>query len=189
MAVVIGNEPSVTTEYIQIMEDLTTIEGASTKVTVEYRCTDDKLIGVEVVADINLEVSQKIFQKVWRCRKSEEYSGMKFKKVKLKLPPEVAYNYNAFNKHVTMTSRSKVRVWMLDNEWWPSCYRNSDCYTKSSVKVSYNVKISPPFSRPFYKLCKQCKAWSWDIIAHLSSANIPSCPYEEGNYILFTFTI
>ncbi|XP_053372866.1 protein sel-1 homolog 3-like [Mercenaria mercenaria] len=179
MSVVINKESSLLEDYIQIKEPLATISGAFTKVTVEYRCTEDKFVGVEVVADTNLDVSQKLFQKVWRCHKSNELSVIKLKKVKLKLPPEVAYNYNAFNKHVTVTSRSKVRIWMLDNDLWSSCFRQRNCYTKSSVKVSYDVQISPPFSRPYYKPYKQCKTWGWDIVAMITFDIIPTCPCEE----------
>lgn len=150
---------------------------------VEYRCYEDRYVGVEVVADVNSVVSQKLFQKIWRCSKSEELHRTKIKSVRLKLPPDIAYNYNAFNKVVKLTSRSKVRVWMLDKSWWPYCFRQNSCYTRSSVKVSQDTYILPPFSRPYFRPYRKCTTWEWDIISILSSYHIPMCPYEEGKLL------
>lgn len=140
-------------------------------------------MGVEVLSDVDKEPAVKVFQKIWKCHNIADTTNTKFKKVKVKLPPEIQYNYNALNKRIQFTNRTKLRAWILDPDWWNSCSTISNCYTRSTVKVSYDVIIQPPFSRPYRYASKNCRTWSWDVLTISTSYKIPHCPFEDGRII------
>ena len=180
MSIVLNKDSTHLEDYIQIIDPPKFLHGR--RILIEYTCTGNKLIGVEVNTRLDGAPSQKVFRKIWKCPSfgTQETVNNKVRKLKIRLPPNLAYNYNKFNKVVSLSSNTKLRGWVLDSDWWPSCHKDNNCYSRASVKVSYDATIPPPYSRPFRKVSENCRLWSWDVLTAMTSYNIPTCPVEEG---------
>lgn len=184
ISIVLGKDAHLE-DYIQILNPPMIISGDRTQVQVEYRCTDEKLVGVQVITDVTniyTDVSVKIFQKIFRCHKSSDVKESKFRKVRLKIPAGLAFNNNAVNKNTSLTSRTKIRAWVLDQDWWPHCWKDKNCYSRSFVKVSYDTLIQTTFSRPYRKseISRECVSWEWNVLSYSSSFYVPRCRKEHG---------
>ncbi|XP_052265237.1 protein sel-1 homolog 3-like isoform X2 [Dreissena polymorpha] len=172
-------------DFLRLDNPPESFSGDAARVTLEYSCTGDYYVGVEVISDvtdvIGSEQSVKVFTKVFKCTTDVERSRFISKNVRLKLPSKLAFNYNALNKKIALSSKTKIRAWMLDTNWWPLCLKYSNCYTRSAIKVSHNTNIDPPFSRPFVTArgLRTCKSFSWILLFYSTSFKIPQCPVEN----------
>ena len=178
LSIVLDKEATNLQDFIQILDPPAHLHG--TYVTVEYRCTDDSIVGVEVLARINDAKTQSILMsKTWKCKPNTGTLAKK-KRVKLKIPKEFKYNYNYFNKVIKFASGAKLRAWILNEEFLPFYKHYGSGFDRAEVKVSHNAVILPPFSRPYVYVCIQCRKWSWDVLRAITSKNIPKCPVEKG---------
>ncbi|KAK3609354.1 hypothetical protein CHS0354_036594, partial [Potamilus streckersoni] len=162
-------------ESIQILNPPTVFQNYQW-LQVLHLCSRERIVGVELVTDFEDKKNMKIFQKVWRCR--ERTDNEKWKHVRLKVVPSVAYNYNYFNRQTNVAINTKLRAWMLDPEIWNWSRKTHDSYHRSNIKVSYDLEILPPFSRPFLTYPSRCEAWSFFMLAIKSSRYIPQCQKE-----------
>ncbi|KAJ8316168.1 hypothetical protein KUTeg_006182 [Tegillarca granosa] len=154
--------------------------------SVEYKCSDERIVGLEIITYIEKYKKKKIFQKVWKC--SSGNNDSKVRRVKLKLKDKFAYRPDIFNKDFQLASRTKLQAWILDPAWWTSAKRNHNAYSRSKIKVSYNATILPPYSRPQKKIFG-CLPWSWQIILDLSTTYISKCPKEHEKVDAITFPV
>lgn len=174
-------------DFVQILNPPSALSGDRTFISVEYRCTAQRYVGVEVISNlynIYTQYSVKVFQYVWRCHSNIDNKSTRLRKVRLKLPEDVAFNYNAFNRNVTLTSVTSIRAWVLDKKWLEHCWHLKNCYSRSLVKVKYDTAIQDPFSRPFkgWRTLGECKSWGWEVLYYATSVRIPVCQVEQGLY-------
>ena len=177
LSIVISKDAQNLQDFIQILDPPAHLHGKA--ITVEYRCTDDLMVGVEVLADTDDTKAKILFSKLWNCKANTGILPMK-KRVKLKLPGEFKFNYNYFNKVIKLASGAKLRAWILNEEFLPFYMHYGSGFDRAEVKVSHNAVILPPFSRPYVYVSIQCRKWSWDIFRAMTSKTIPTCPVEKG---------
>jgi len=171
-------------DFVQILDPPTVVSGDRTVINVEYRCTDSRYVGLEVVSDVTniyINVAIKVFQYTWRCHSNEDFTLTTVRKVRLKLPDELAFNYNGHNTNVSFGSRTRIRAWVLEPDWLEFCLEPKNCYTRSFVKVTYNTVIQTPYLRP-YKT-GTCRTWGFDMLHIATSYIVPTCPIEEGKFL------
>ena len=153
-------------------------------IKLEYECMENTVVGVEIVTNFDKgDKNVKVFKRSWLCPDQNGELHIRSKKLRLRLPASLAYNYNIFNPNVLLTSGTKLRAWIINGNTWNFCKKSNDCYLKSRKRVSYASNILPPYSRPFYR--RQCRKWSWDIITIATAQHIPVCPMEQGNFVEF----
>jgi len=188
MSMLINTRSGRLGDFIQILEPPASIHGDASVVYLEYRCTDERYIGFEVITNIGDDMRSplvKVFQKTFKCYKNVDSSHTKVKRIRVKLPPNVGYNVNAFNTNVSLTSNTRLRAWIVESDWWPHCRRQRNCYTRASVKVAYDTSIPPPFSRPYFRVPKTCTSFGWMLLFYATSYRVPTCPFEQGNRIVY----
>ena len=151
-------------------------------ITVEYKCTKQRVVGVEVLTDINGIQAQRIFSQVWNCRGDAQSKPKKIR-VKLKLPDYLEYNHKHFTTDAILASHTKLRAWILDEKLWHLYKKQKNGYPRALAKVSYDTYILPPFARPRVYLSVYCRKWSWDILKIISRLLIPKCPVEQGKHL------
>ena len=177
MSFVISKETKDPQDFIQILKPPVHLHRKS--IIVEYRCTKKRVVGVEVITDINGIPAERIFTELWNCNESIPPASKK-RRVKLKLPDHIQYNYNNLNKEAALASKTKLRAWILDIKLWPLYKDKRSGYPRALAKVSYDTSILSPFSRPIKYVSIDCRKWSWDILRAISSRNLPKCPAEHG---------
>lgn len=180
MSIVISKGSNDLQDFIQILRPPVHLHGKY--ITVEYRCTKDRFAGVEVLMDSDTLKVQRIFSKLWKCKENRSKEPIK-KRVKLKVPCDLKYNYNYFNQEVNFASgQIKLRAWILDKELWPLYEKQGSGFPRALAKISYDTSILPPFSRPYVYMPVKCRKWSWDILTLITSRRIPTCPLEPGTF-------
>ncbi|XP_052803670.1 protein sel-1 homolog 3-like [Mya arenaria] len=198
LSMVIDKRSNKLADFIQILDPPTSFSGDTTVIHVEYRCRDERYVGVEVLSDVigvfksQIDTSVKVFQKVFRCHKDSISAQAKVKKVQLKLPPYVGFNFNVLNKNVTFTSNTKLRAWILETEWRHSCKKHNNCFTRSFVKVAYESSIDPPFSRPYVDVkssLRGCISYRSKIQHYATSFRIPTCDVENEVVELLSYPL
>ena len=183
MSIVISKGSNDLQDFIQILRPPVHLHVKY--ITVEYRCTKDRIAGVEVLMDSDTLEVQRIFSKLWKCKENRRKEPIK-KRVKLKLPSDLKYNYNYFNQEVNFAAgKIKLRAWILDKELWPFYEKEGSGFPRASAKVSYDTSILPPFSRPYVYVSVKCRKWSWDILRLITSRRIPTCPIEPGTFLTY----
>lgn len=151
-------------------------------ITVEYRCSRDRIIGVELIGKTEKGTKNsehKLFKKAWKCR--SENKAIKKKHVKLKLCDSQAFRQDLFNSKMTFVTSPKLQAWNLDTAWWPSCRKWHNAFWRASVKVSYDIKLPSPHFRPSKGGVNNCPKWPLKILAEVQMKTIEVCRREPGN--------
>ncbi|KAK3106808.1 hypothetical protein FSP39_000229 [Pinctada imbricata] len=170
MSLVIDTKSHNREDYVQVT-NLPKYVYHTDWIKVEYACSKQRIVGVEIVADVEKFTKRKIFRKAWKCNPS---ARNKSKYVKLKLPDNLAYRPDLYSSEYKFVYNSKLKAWILAPDWWKVAKRNHDAYSRSLVKVSYDVNFPAPFSR-----MPRPRRWPYNVISDISVMNIPSCPYEN----------
>ena len=172
MSIVINSNSLTVQDYIQVINPPKTVLH-SEWLKVEYACASQRIVGVEIIAQTHIKYTKrKIFHKAWKC---EPNAVIKNKYVKIKIHSSIAFRPDVFNSTYKFIQNPKIQAWVLDPERWPMARRHHDAFSRSLVKVSYDVIFPSPFSRP-----PRPRRWPYSLISDLSVRHLPICPYEEG---------
>ncbi|CAH1266390.1 SEL1L3 [Branchiostoma lanceolatum] len=154
-------------------------------VPVEYRCSKDRIIGVDVRASSLVRNNVDIFKFRWQCEKTLGQS--KVRTVAITLPDTVLYKEDRLVRRAVFVTSMELRVWLIDKSLWTQYKMNH--YVRALAKVSYPMQSVPPYSRP-PKDHKQC--WRWDVKMIDRFANdfkYATCPLEPEVVDFFTFPV
>ncbi|OWF53033.1 protein sel-1 homolog 3-like [Mizuhopecten yessoensis] len=159
---------------------------------VEYRCSRDRIIGLEVTGSIEKlkpgqNAERKLFRKAWKC--NHENRNIKRKRVKLKLPDSVAFRQDLFNSRITFVNSPKLKAWNLDPIWWPSCRKYHNAFWRATVKVSYDMQLPSPHARLSKGGFNSCPKWPLHILAEVQVKKIEICRKEPEYVHTVTFPV
>lgn len=167
-----------------------------------YSCAkayDQKsFFGLEIVLvddEHDLNKTQPIFTKIWKCLKSEniQYGPnspfrsskqiLRQKKVLVKFPDDLRFKPNDRYRTYYFQNFAKIRLWMLDSSVYKISKKNNTYYKQANQKIEYLVKLESPYSRES-KLKYICLNFVGNILYMIDSKQIYTCDYEEGNFIV-----
>ncbi|XP_050415891.1 protein sel-1 homolog 3 [Patella vulgata] len=178
ISVVIDKTDSLEQEYIQIMKPPTYIDSLSV-LTLEYRCPENSVVGVEVVIHLN-EINSTIQtpHRYWKC--SQNYGLNKKKKIRIKIPDAISFRPSISNKVYYRVFTSKLRAWIINKTQFEKSKDKQNVYVMASTKASYDVRIHEPYSRRMIKPWKACPIWYWRMLNRIPDyVNKLSCEKEE----------
>ncbi|XP_069115229.1 protein sel-1 homolog 3-like [Argopecten irradians] len=151
------------------------------KVMVEYRCSRDRIIGLEITGSTaKQKEDRKLFQKAWKCNSGSH--SVRTKRVTLRFPDSIAFRPDLFNSKMTFVNSPKLKAWNLDPVWWPSCRKYHNAFWRATAKVSYDVTLPHPYARPSKGGFNSCPKWPLLILADAKMKTIEMCP-REPEYI------
>ncbi|XP_060064051.1 protein sel-1 homolog 3-like [Ylistrum balloti] len=179
-----GRENLQDPDFIQILDPPEVVLNGMW-LTVEYRCSTDRIIGLEVTGSVGIvkqtrDPERKLFSKAWKC--NPENKNIKKKRVRLKFPDSVAFRPDLFNTRVKFVNSPKLKAWNLDPIWWPNCRKYHNAFWRAKVKVSYDINMPSPYVRPSKAGFNSCPKWPLLILSEVQVKKIEMCR-KEPEYI------
>ncbi|XP_033122788.1 protein sel-1 homolog 3-like [Anneissia japonica] len=164
---------------------------ADTWIEVEYRCSEDATIGIELVATSDFQTDAIIYHKHFFCK--HKFGGARRKLISLSPADSVLYRRDYLLKQSHNIYKLELRGWLLNTETLGLIVRKN-YFVHSKVSVVYPLEILSPYSRPrrsVHQISSVCLTWlSRMLISHLKDSHfLEQCKIEPEVVDLVKFPV
>ena len=153
------------------------------RLKVKYVCTTDKIVGVTLSVSTALDGGQygRHFHRIWRCHAQQDKVTLKIRKVRVRVPDDIAFRPSLFNKKSSFVEAARIVAWMVDEITWRKVTeRDRDRMHKWALsRKSFQVLVQPPYSRPYKRFPRSCVPWYWTLLQTPKVSDTAVCPVEQ----------